>query len=199
MILVYDLNNKSSLNKLPKWAADIANKGSFVAPFSEDTAARNIGRLPVPVLVVGNKADRLRLGAGDAGSLSSIINNACSQVLSSTACSSWWRRSISGMRGRRAPSETNIAPDMEQHVKGLTASAALGQIDWELLNDFFTTLWERRYKPLTGASMTHEYMHRTPSYTAFGMNPSSTAAVLKAGQGLSVDDNHDDRVDDDWV
>ncbi len=33
--------------------------GSFQAPFSEDRASLNLGGLPVPCLVVGNKLDQL--------------------------------------------------------------------------------------------------------------------------------------------
>eukprot|EP00878_Enallax_costatus_P004498 GHUV01004738.1.p1 GENE.GHUV01004738.1~~GHUV01004738.1.p1 ORF type:complete len:307 (+),score=64.64 GHUV01004738.1:492-1412(+) len=202
VILVYDLNNKASLNCLPRWAAEIASKGSFVAPVAEEVAARNIGRLPVPVLVIGNKADRLKHGTADASSLSSMVNHACSQVLSSSTCSSWWRRSVSGIRGhRRAPSETNITADVDQHMKGLTASAATGQIDLDLLNSFFAALWERRYKPVTGGSMAQEYMNRIPSYSGFGVNLANATAALKGPSGLgnSSDTDGNQRLDDDWV
>lgn len=105
------------------------------------------------------------------------------------------------MRGRRAPSETNMAADMEQHVKGLTTSAATGQIDWDLLNSFFTTLWERRYKPVTGANMGHEYMHRAASYSGFAVNLAGAAAAVKGPAGFAgdTDNRRDERLDDDWV
>lgn len=51
VILVYDLGDRRSLARLPKWAAEVARAGSFQAPFTEELAARNIGGLPVPVLV----------------------------------------------------------------------------------------------------------------------------------------------------
>jgi hypothetical protein len=51
VILVYDLTNRKTLARLPKWAAEITQYGSFVAPLAEEVALRNIGGLPVPVLV----------------------------------------------------------------------------------------------------------------------------------------------------
>lgn len=40
-----------------KWAAEVAVKGRFVAPMPPDQAAANPGSLPVPCLVINNKAD----------------------------------------------------------------------------------------------------------------------------------------------
>ena len=40
-----------------KWAAEVAAQGSFSAPFSPDDAGASLGGLPVPVLVIGTKAD----------------------------------------------------------------------------------------------------------------------------------------------
>jgi hypothetical protein len=51
VILVYDLTNRQTLARLPKWAKEITQYGSFVAPLAEEVALRNIGGLPVPVLV----------------------------------------------------------------------------------------------------------------------------------------------------
>jgi hypothetical protein len=45
------LTNRKTLARLPKWAAEITQYGSFVAPLSQEVAQRNIGGLPVPVLV----------------------------------------------------------------------------------------------------------------------------------------------------
>ncbi|KAF6261984.1 P-loop containing nucleoside triphosphate hydrolase protein [Scenedesmus sp. NREL 46B-D3] len=195
VIFVYDLTNRKTLARLPKWAAEIAQYGSFVAPLADEVAVRNIGGLPVPVLVVGNKSDRLRHGGADT--LSSMINSACSQVLSSSVCSSWWRRSFAGLRGRKAPSESNIGADlvMEQHMKGLTASAAAGQLDWELVNRYLAALWERRYKPLSGSAQ-QEFMQRSVSFGGGLAGLGSVGAGVGAGCGV---EDHQDRADDDWV
>jgi hypothetical protein len=40
-----------------KWAAEVAVKGRFVAPMPPDQAGANPGSLPVPCLVINNKAD----------------------------------------------------------------------------------------------------------------------------------------------
>jgi hypothetical protein len=56
VILVYDLTNRKTLARLSKWAAEITQYGSFVAPLAEEVAARNIGGLPVPVLVRGSSS-----------------------------------------------------------------------------------------------------------------------------------------------
>jgi hypothetical protein len=85
VILVYDVTNKASLSRLQKWAAEVAHEGSFVAPLADELAARNVGGLPVPVLVVGNKSDRRGFsshmgGQAAALNLSSFLNRACTQV-----------------------------------------------------------------------------------------------------------------------
>lgn len=48
---------RSSLASLQRWAAEVAHLGTFAAPYSEDRASLNLGGLPVPCLVVGNKQD----------------------------------------------------------------------------------------------------------------------------------------------
>jgi hypothetical protein len=82
---------------------------------------------------------------------------------------------------------------MEQHVKGLTASAAAGQLDWELVNAFLAALWERRYKPLSGSAQ-QEFMQRSVS---FGGGLAGLGGAGVGGAGRAGDDQ--DRVDDDWV
>jgi hypothetical protein len=168
VILVYDVTNKASLSRLQKWAAEVAHEGSFVAPLGDELAARNVGGLPVPVLVIGNKSDRRGFsshmgGQAAALNLSSFINRACTQaLLGPQACSSWWPRrllhKLTGLGGpHRPPSESSMAAaaveaGLEPHLLGLTTSAATGDIDWERLNGFFRTLWERRYQPATAGA-----------------------------------------------
>lgn len=168
VILVYDVTNKASLSRLQKWAAEVAHEGTFVAPLADELAARNVGGLPVPVLVVGNKSDRRGFsshmgGQAAALNLSSFLNRACTQaLLGPQACSSWWPRQLvhrlTGWRGpHRPPSESSMAAaaaeaGLEPHLLGLTTSAAAGDIDWERLNGFFRSLWERRYQPATAGA-----------------------------------------------
>jgi len=40
-----------------KWAAEVAGKGRFVAAMPPEQAAANPASLPVPCLVINNKAD----------------------------------------------------------------------------------------------------------------------------------------------
>eukprot|EP00879_Flechtneria_rotunda_P008804 GHRR01009222.1.p1 GENE.GHRR01009222.1~~GHRR01009222.1.p1 ORF type:complete len:298 (+),score=88.10 GHRR01009222.1:707-1600(+) len=198
VILVYNVANKATLSKLPRWATEVCRNGSFLAPFSNDQAARNIGGLPVPVLLIGNKADRLQFGAADASSLSNIISDACSHMLSGRGCSSsWWRRSLSRLRGRQtaATDSSSAVADTDQHLKGLTASAITGMLDVDALNSYFVTLWERQYKPLTGGG--HEYMHRNASFVGGlqgGLGAASVSMSLAGGR-----DSKDQRLDDEWV
>lgn len=58
---MYDLTNRKTLARLTKWAAEITQYGSFVAPLADEMAARNIGGLPVPVLVRGQEAATAQL------------------------------------------------------------------------------------------------------------------------------------------
>jgi hypothetical protein len=63
VIFVHDLTDRASYTALAKWAAEVASEGTFVAPTPEDQASRNLAGLPVPVLLVGTKADMVKDGA----------------------------------------------------------------------------------------------------------------------------------------
>lgn len=225
VILVYDVTNKNSLSRLQKWASEVAHEGSFVAPLADELAARNVGGLPVPVLVVGNKADRLgfssRMGGQAAAlSLSSFLDRACAHALMGpTACSSWWPRRLLhrvtgwGAPPHRPPSESSMAAaaaeaGLEPHLLGLTTSAAAGDIDWDRLNGFFKSLWERRYQPATAGAAVVPGWGVNP-LKGFTGHPSlvmgvpaggATASVAIMGLGGGTDVKGDGRLDDsDWV
>lgn len=93
-----------------------------------------------------------------------------------------------------------MTPDVvaEHHVKGLTASAVAGQLDWGMVDSFLSGLWERRYKPLSSGMGSSggglEYMNRKVSYPG-----SSLAALGTATAGLLGASNDNERLDDDWV
>ncbi|XP_043698117.1 small GTPase LIP1-like [Telopea speciosissima] len=53
VIFVYDLSQRRTKTSLQKWAAEIATTGTFSAPLGSGGP----GGLPVPYIVVGNKAD----------------------------------------------------------------------------------------------------------------------------------------------
>jgi hypothetical protein len=222
VILVYDVTNKNSLSRLQKWAAEVAHEGTFVAPLADELAARNVGGLPVPVLVVGNKADRRGFsshmgGQAAALNLSSFLNRACTQaLLGPAACSAWWlRRLLHRLAGwgmpHRPPSESSMAAaaaeaGLEPHLLGLTTSAAAGQVDWERLNGFFRSLWERRYQPATaGAGVVSGWgVGQIGSFTghpllALGVPAgAATASVAVMGGGGAKGAGDSERLDD-WV
>lgn len=52
-MFVHDLSQRRTKSNLQKWAAEIAATGTFSAPL----ASGGPGGLPVPYIVVGNKAD----------------------------------------------------------------------------------------------------------------------------------------------
>jgi hypothetical protein len=231
VILVYDVTNKASLSRLQKWAAEVAHEGTFVAPLADELAARNVGGLPVPVLVVGNKSDRRgfssHLGHGQAAALnlSGFLNRACAQaLLGPQACGSWWPRQLihrvtgwgAGAAGvRRPPSESSMAAaaaeaGLEPHLLGLTTSAAAGDIDWERLNGFFRSLWERRYQPATaGGGIVSGWGVMSPAVGGFTGHPSlvlgvpagaASACVSIAAGGVGKGGGEGDRLEDsDWV
>lgn len=228
VILVYDVTNKASLSRLQKWAAEVAHEGTFVAPLADELAARNVGGLPVPVLVVGNKSDRRgfssHMGHGQAAALnlSGFLNRACAHaLLGPQACSSWWpRQLIHRVTGwsvgpRRPPSESSMAAaaaeaGLEPHLLGLTTSAAAGDIDWERLNGFFRSLWERRYQPATAGGITSGWGVMSPAVGAFTGHPSlvlgvpagaaSACVSIAAAAGAGKGEGEGDRLEDsDWV
>lgn len=61
---MHDLSSSKSRSSLIKWATELTGDTSFIAPYPNQVADRNIGGLPVPVLVIGNKSD---LSVQDAG------------------------------------------------------------------------------------------------------------------------------------
>jgi GTP-binding protein EngB required for normal cell division len=187
VILVYDAADKRSLRRLQKWAVEVQSNGTFVAPFPDDTASKNIGGLPVPVLVVGNKADRVRGASSKQGGPKPSI---CSTDAVTELCTSWLRRGrgpAALLRQRVRASDVNLQ-EMEKHVQGLQASAATGQIDWGTLNTFFNTLWTRRYQPTS-------VLMAAPTFVQ-PMGVSSSTADLLGRQQSEADM---DRVDSDWV
>ena len=57
--------------------------------------------------------------------------------------------------------------------------------------------------PLTGSSVTHEYMQRASSYSGFSINMAGNGGgASKGSAGVlpgSGNDHLDERLDDDWV
>ncbi|GBF97440.1 hypothetical protein Rsub_10363 [Raphidocelis subcapitata] len=179
VVLVYDASDRASLRRLTKWASEVAAEGTFVAPLPDEAAARNIGGLPVPVLVVANKSDRARPGsrAGDASALWTLdatIARLCGGGVGNggggggafaRVCGALrgWRGGGGGGAsggglarpgsaagfGQGAAGSAASLAQLESSVRSVAASAATGQLDWATVGAFFSALWARRYQPNT--------------------------------------------------
>lgn len=68
-MFVHDLSQRRTKTSLNKWAAEISATGTFSAPLSSGGP----GGLPVPYIVVGNKAD-ISAKEGARGSSGSLVD-----------------------------------------------------------------------------------------------------------------------------
>ncbi|XP_039062334.1 small GTPase LIP1-like isoform X1 [Hibiscus syriacus] len=71
VIFVHDLSQRRTKTSLQKWAAEIAASGTFSAPLGSGGP----GGLPVPYIVIGNKADIASKG-GTRGSSGNLVDAA---------------------------------------------------------------------------------------------------------------------------
>ena len=69
VIFVHDLSQRRTKTSLQKWAAEIAATGTFSAPLGSGGP----GGLPVPYIVVGNKAD-IAAQEGTRGSSGNLVD-----------------------------------------------------------------------------------------------------------------------------
>lgn len=69
VIFVHDLSQRRTKTSLQKWASDIAATGTFSAPL----ASGGPGGLPVPFIVIGNKAD-VATKEGTRGSSGNLVD-----------------------------------------------------------------------------------------------------------------------------
>jgi hypothetical protein len=173
VIMVHDLSDRASHAALGRWAAEVAAEGSFVAPWPDDQAARNCGGLPVPVLLLANKADLGKEGAAGGGGASPMggggggAGGAASRSLRERSWSGkvgwapaarhpllgWARGGAGGAQQRRRscgrdppapPPCAHHAADMPL-VHGARNSARLGDVDMPALLGFFGTLLACRW------------------------------------------------------
>lgn len=220
VILVYDSTDKTSLRRLTKWALEVASDGTFVAPFSDGTAARNIGGLPVPILVVANKCDRLRLAAGGAAGSSALgaaITKLCGARsdrsdggaiarLCSSIIGCRWPRGSRGGAGSAGGLPVSMSgpslPDLEGQVRSVSASAATGQLDWGTVGAFFTALWARRFQPNPRGSA--QFLQQLGGGVGYRSEALFSPAASPMTKDRRLDDDDDDdredrRVDDVWA
>ncbi|GLJ17786.1 hypothetical protein SUGI_0310690 [Cryptomeria japonica] len=127
IIFVHDLSQRKTKSNLQKWAAEIANLGTFSAPLG----ISNIAGIPVPFLVIGNKADIAPKDCGK-GSSSNLVD----------AARQWVEK-----QGLLSPSDELPLTETFPRSGGLVTVAKEGRLDKEAVNKFFITLIKRRYYP----------------------------------------------------
>ena len=72
VIFVHDLSQRRTKTSLQKWASEVAATGTFSAPLPSGGGP---GGLPVPYIVVGNKAD-IAAKEGTKGSSGNLVDAA---------------------------------------------------------------------------------------------------------------------------
>nr|XP_043635326.1 small GTPase LIP1-like [Erigeron canadensis] len=125
VIFVHDLSQKRTKTSLKKWAAEIAATGTFSAPLANGGP----GGLPVPYLVIGNKAD-VAAKEGTRGSSGNLVDMA----------RQWVEK-----QGLLSSSEELPLVDSFPGSGGLVAAAKEARYDKESVVKFFRMLVRRRY------------------------------------------------------
>lgn len=125
VIFVHDLSQRRTKTSLQKWAAEIAATGTFSAPLGSGGP----GGLPVPYIVIGNKADIVaKEGArGSSGNLVDVARQ-------------WVEK-----QGLLPSSEELPLTESFPGGGGLIAAAKEARYDKEAVIKFFRMLIRRRY------------------------------------------------------
>ncbi|PIN26870.1 GTPase Rab11/YPT3, small G protein superfamily [Handroanthus impetiginosus] len=125
VMFVHDLSQRRTKASLQKWAAEIAATGTFSAPL----ASGGPGGLPVPYIVIGNKAD-VASKEGTRGSSGNLVDVA----------RQWVEK-----QGLLPPSEELPLTESFPSGGGLLAAAKEARYDKEAMMKFFRMLIRRRY------------------------------------------------------
>uniref|UniRef100_A0A803KW90 Uncharacterized protein n=1 Tax=Chenopodium quinoa TaxID=63459 RepID=A0A803KW90_CHEQI len=125
VIFVYDLSQRRTKTSLHKWAAEIAAVGTFSAPMG----VGGPGGLPVPYIVVSNKAD-IAAKEGTQGSSGNLVDVA----------RQWVEK-----QGLLPPSEELPLTESFPGYGALLAAAKEARFDKEAVTKFFRMLIRRRY------------------------------------------------------
>ncbi|XP_076948984.1 small GTPase LIP1-like [Bidens hawaiensis] len=125
VIFVHDLSQRRTKTSLQKWAAEIAASGTFSAPLANGGP----GGLPVPYIVIGNKAD-IASKEGRRNSSGNLVDIA----------RQWFEK-----QGLLPPSEELPLTDSFPGSGGLLAAAKEARYDKESVMKFFRMLVRRRY------------------------------------------------------
>lgn len=143
IIFVHDLSQRRTKTSLQKWASEISATGTFSAPL----ASGGPGGLPVPYIVIGNKADIVS-NEGTRSSSGNLVDMA----------RQWVEK-----QGLLPPSEEIPLTESFPGGNGLLAAAKESRYDKEAVMKFFRTLIRRRYfsDDLPGTSSWSSPIHRT--------------------------------------
>ncbi|KAG5000191.1 hypothetical protein JHK82_021354 [Glycine max] len=125
VIFVHDLSQRRTKTSLQKWAAEIAATGTFSAPLGSGGP----GGLPVPYIVIGNKAD-IAAKDGPRGSSGNLVDVA----------RQWVEK-----QGLLPSSEELPLTESFPSNGGLIAAAKEARHDKEAVVKFFRKLIRRRY------------------------------------------------------
>ncbi|XP_008793498.2 small GTPase LIP1-like [Phoenix dactylifera] len=125
VIFVHDLSQRRTKTSLHRWAAEIAATGTFSAPLGSGGP----GGLPVPYLVISNKAD-IAAKEGIRGSSGNLVD----------AARQWVEK-----QGLLASSEELPLTESFPGSSGLITAAKEARYDKEALIKFFRMLIRRRY------------------------------------------------------
>lgn len=125
VMFVHDLSQRRTKSNLHKWAAEIAATGTFSAPL----ASGGPGGLPVPYIVVGNKAD-IAPKEGTRVSSGNLVDVA---------------REWAEKQGLLPSSEEIPLTESFPSGGGLMAAAKEARYDKEAVMKFFKMLIRRRY------------------------------------------------------
>ncbi|KAK7358909.1 hypothetical protein VNO77_00850 [Canavalia gladiata] len=125
VIFVHDLSQRRTKTSLQKWAAEIAEAGTFSAPLGSGGP----GGLPVPYIIIGNKAD-VAAKEGTRGSSGNLVDVA----------RHWVEK-----QGLLPSSEELPLTESFPGSGGLIAAAKEARFDKEAVMKFFRMLIRRRY------------------------------------------------------
>ncbi|KAK9072067.1 hypothetical protein SSX86_008499 [Deinandra increscens subsp. villosa] len=125
VIFVHDLSQRRTKTSLKKWAVEISATGTFSAPLANGGP----GGLPVPYIVIGNKAD-VAAKDGTRGSSGNLVDMA----------RQWVEK-----QGLLSSNEELPLIDSFPGSGGLMAAAKEARYDKESVLKFFRTLVRRRY------------------------------------------------------
>ncbi|ESQ31395.1 hypothetical protein EUTSA_v10004519mg [Eutrema salsugineum] len=157
VIFVHDLSQRRTKTSLQKWASEVAATGTFSAPLPSGGP----GGLPVPYIVVGNKAD-IAAKEGTKGSSGNLVDVA----------RHWVER-----QGLLSSSEELPLFESFPGNGGLIAAAKETRYDKEALNKFFRMLIRRRY-----------FSDELPAASPWSISPVPTSSSQRLDDITSDDD-----------